>query len=82
MANSCFKKCSTSLAIRKIQTKTALGCLSHPSLMGIIRRQMRSSEMNVRKEGPLFTTGRSVTEATTMEISVEVSQKAKYRATI
>lgn len=36
---------------------------------------------DVGREGPLFTLGGSVAEATTMEISVEVSPTAKYRTT-
>lgn len=46
------------------------------------RKQMTTNtSTNVGREGPLFTLGGSVAEATTMEISVEVSPTAKYRAT-
>lgn len=46
------------------------------------RKQMTTNTgTDVGREGPLFTLGRSVTEATTMEISVEVSPTAKYRTT-
>lgn len=46
------------------------------------RKQMTTNtSTNVGREGPLFTLGGSVAEATTMEISVEVSPTAKYRTT-
>lgn len=46
------------------------------------RKQMTTNtSTNVGREGPFFTLGGSVAEATTMEISVEVSPTAKYRAT-
>lgn len=46
------------------------------------RRQMTTNTgTNVGREGPFFTLGGSVAEAATMEISVEVSPTAKYRAT-
>ena len=73
MVSDCFKKCSTSLAIRKIiKTKHLLNSLALPSQKWLlVNKKGRGRRENMEEEEPLSAAGRTINCVATVEISVD-----------
>jgi hypothetical protein len=84
MANNYVKKCSTSLATRKMQIKTTRRSQVRPIRMAITKKKKKKTKKQVlprmgigqRKE-PLYLVG-----IATMEISMEAPPKGRKNRTI
>jgi hypothetical protein len=81
MTNKYMKQCSASLAIKERQIKTTLRFHLTPVRSAIIMKTTNDDKDTGKKE-TLYTVGGNVNWYTTMEISMEVPQKTKYRPTL